>query len=176
MKQLSRAVLANTVMLVLLCTLSLQPVNAADPTENLDPVGSATLKVLFWTIYDSYLYSPDGQYDGIEPNLVLQIDYRRDISRENLINRTREEWQKLGLYDSDSEGWLNTLSGIFPNLEKGDQLLLRVNQSLGSEFYFNERPIGGIDDPTFTEDFLSIWLSEDSSYPKQRDRLVGQRS
>ena len=156
--------------------LLLAAVATADPLRDLDPVGSTTLKVFFWTIYDSTLFSSDGVYRGMEPGLSLLVTYRRRISRTDLIDRTREEWQKLDIYKPGSEQWLNSLAAIWPDVEKGDQLLLQVNNSLGSSFYFNGVPVGDIQDSQFTSAFLAIWLSEQSSYPKQRNQLVGQGS
>ncbi|MCY4266056.1 MAG: hypothetical protein OXE78_14570, partial [Gammaproteobacteria bacterium] len=49
----------------------------ADPFSNLEPVGTATLRVIFWALYDSTLFTPNGNYQGVEPGLTLQIDYRR---------------------------------------------------------------------------------------------------
>ncbi len=159
----------NVFLLSLLFTTTL----AASPTQNLNPVGSATLKVLFWTIYDSYLYTPNGIYDGVEPGLALQINYRRNISRSDLIDRTRGEWQKLDLYQTGCEEWLGALEAMWPNLKRGDELILQVDKDLNSNFFFNGELIGSIEDSRFTESFLAIWLSENSSYPRLRNQLVG---
>jgi len=58
-------------------------------------------------------------------------------------------------------------------MKRGDQIVLRVNAELASEFFFNGELVGSIVDPIFTQRFLSIWLSEKSSYPDLRDQLVG---
>lgn len=161
---------------VLLAGLLLASQAHATPIQNLDPVGSATLKVLFWTIYDSRLYTPDGQFDGIEPGLALELDYRRDIKAEELIQRTREEWRKLGLSHAEQSAWLERLATLWPDIREGDELILEVGDSLNSRFYFNGELIGELADADFTEQFLSIWLSERSSYPKLRNQLVGLRN
>jgi len=158
------------VCLVLLLLAS--KVNAG-PIDDLNPVGSATLKVLFWTIYDSSLFTPSGVYEGITPGLTLQINYRRNISRANLLKRTREEWQKLDLYQPIHEEWLSSLEVMWPNLKRGDELVLQVGENLDSGFYFNGAYIGSVEDRRFTESFLAIWLSENSSYPELRNQLVG---
>jgi len=159
--------------LLLLSLLWAAPLAAAQ-LEDLHPVGDATLRVLFFTIYDSRLYTPDGDYEGVEPDLALQIIYRRDIAAADLIDRTRKEWRNLSLYGEGSEAWLAQLTSLWPDIEQGDSLTLRVDAQLASRFYFNGKHIGTIDDPAFTEDFLAIWLSENSSYPRLRDQLVGE--
>ena len=144
----------------------------ANPVEELEPVGSATLKVLFWSIYSSTLYTDDGIYTGIEPDLALQITYRRRISKIDLLDRTEEEWENTSRNQRSWKGWLTQLDKILPDVERGDVLVLRVSNSLASQFFFNNSLIGTIEDQDFTKDFLALWLSERSSYPKLRNKLV----
>jgi hypothetical protein len=146
---------------------------SANPTQNLDKVGSAKLRVFLWNIYESALYSPSGDFQGIVPGLALEIEYKRNISKKAFINYTREEWQKQSLYKDESERWLADLRQIFPSVRKGDRLVLKVAGSLSSEFYFNDEFIGEINNASFTNEFLAIWLSKQSSYPELRDQLVG---
>ena len=157
----------------LILTLLLAAASSANVTAELNEVGNATLKVMFWTIYDSYLFSKDGVYRGVEPELALRIDYRRNIKKDDLIDRTRKEWRKQGVYVDSSETWLQQLDTFWPDIKRGDQIVLRVNAELASEFFFNGELIGSVVDPMFTQCFLSIWLSEKSSYPHLRNQLVG---
>jgi hypothetical protein len=157
----------------LILTLLLATTSSANVTAELNQVGNATLKVMFWTIYDSYLFSKDGVYRGVEPELALRIDYRRNIKQDDLIDRTRKEWRKQGVYVDSSETWLQQLDTFWPDIKRGDQIVLRVNAELASEFFFNGELIGSVVDPMFTRRFLSIWLSEKSSYPHLRNQLVG---
>lgn len=157
---------------IALCFTAALPVRANVP-DNLTEIGAARLKVFFLTIYDCYLYSEDGIYRGVEPNLTLRIDYRRRIESKDLVGRTRSEWRKQGLYSEAAESWLGELNGMWPDIEKGDQLLLQVTEALASRFFFNGQVVGSISDPVFTEHFLAIWLSDKSSYPAQREQLLG---
>jgi len=148
--------------------------SAATPLAGLEPVGTARLKVMFWTIYDSTLFTKDGIYDGVEADLALRIEYRRKISSNKFIEATREQWQELGIYQEEkSESWITQLGGMFPDVKKGDVLTLYIDQNIFSNFYFNGIFIGTIDEPDFSEDFLSIWLAANSSYPELRAQLVG---
>jgi hypothetical protein len=145
----------------------------ADPIKELDQVGTATLRVLFWTIYNSTLYSIDGEFRGVEPGIALELTYRRRITTTTLIDWTRREWQKQSLSGEQSEEWLEILSTIWSDVKRGDVLVLKVSSDLSSEFYKNDELIGSLTDPLFTSNFLSIFISEKSSYPKLRARLVG---
>lgn len=146
---------------------------SANPIQDLDKVGSAKLRVMLWNIYESALYTPSGNFKGIVPGLALEIEYKRNISKKAFIDYAREEWQKQSLYRNESELWLANLKTIFPSVKKGDRLVLKVADSLTSEFYYNDKFIGAIDSANFTSEFLAIWLSEQSSYPDLRDQLVG---
>ena len=145
----------------------------ADPLAELKKVGEAKLKVLFWDVYNSSLYSQTGEYQAEIFPQALKINYLRDIDAEDLIERTQQEWQKLGIKQEIFTAWIPLLTEIFPNIKKGDTLLLNVNKDQHSEFYFNGKTIGKITDKNFGPSFLRIWLDENSSYPKVRNKLIG---
>ena len=65
------------------------------------------------------------------------------------------------------------LGNIFPDIKKGDTLLLNVSENQQSEFFLNGKAIGKIIDQNFGRNFLRIWLDENCSYPKIRDKLIG---
>ena len=143
------------------------------PTEQLREVGSTRLRVLLWTIYDSTLYSADGEFNRIEQDLALEITYRRSISAAELIERTFDEWRDMELSAANQSMWRSRLEEIWPDVESGDTLTLYVDDKLASRFYFNERFIGTMMDSDFTRQFLAIWLSEETDYPSQRAELIG---
>ena len=59
-------------IMIALCFTAALPARANLP-DSLTEIGAARLKVFFWTIYDCYLYSKDGIYRGLEPNLTLEL-------------------------------------------------------------------------------------------------------
>lgn len=148
--------------------------NAESLTRDLQLVGQARLNYLFWTIYDSRLYTRQGYYQGIEPDLVLEITYQRKVTASQLVESTRKEWQALGVYrQKDSESWLEKLRNNWPDVDKGDVLTLRVGDDLTSHFYFNGQAIGSIREAKFTHHFLAIWLSPDARHSRQQRQLTG---
>jgi len=164
---------ASFILCVALLVPGLKPV-VASPVEDLKPVGSTTLKVMFWTIYDSTLFTPDGRFSGVVPGLALRIDYRRNIARDRLIDTTREQWQELNLYLPElSEQWLAELSLLWPDIARGDSIILRVEADLAASFFYNGELLGRLENAEFTRRFLTIWLGEQSAFPKQRDELIG---
>jgi hypothetical protein len=159
--------------LAVLCTLVFSGVSLANPLENLKKVGEAKLKVLFWDVYNSSLYSETGEYQAEQFPQALKINMLRDIDAEDLIERTQDEWDKLGIKKVIFSQWIPLLINIFPDIKKGDTLLFRVSEKQQSEFFFNGKTIGKITDQTFGKNFLRIWLDKNCSYPSVRNKLIG---
>jgi len=136
-------------------------------------VGQARLEFMIWPIYDSRLYSIDGNYQEGQLPLRLDIQYLRDVDAEDLVKHTQSEWQRQGLSHVGELQWLATLSQLLPSVRKNDILTLTVDEYGSSAFSVNGEPLGRIDDPHFGQHFLAIWLSPDTSRPALRQALLG---
>ena len=145
----------------------------ASPIQSMQKVGEAKLEFLFWDIYNSELYSESGAFNQQEYPLALKIQYLRNIDAKDLVDKTAEEWQKLGYTDAQVAPWLTQISEIWPDIVKGDELLLVVEKDRSSRFYHNQELIGDMLDDDFGPSFLAIWLDENCSFPKLRDKLIG---
>ena len=143
----------------------------ASPVSDFKTVGSTTLNWMFWKIYDISLLTKTGTYqDGTQP-LALEITYARDIEGEQLLSSTLEEWERQDIdWQPD---WSEQLQQIYPDVTEGDQLVLRVDDANNSFFYFNEQPVGAIEDAGFTNAFLAIWLSSNSRFQNMTRELTG---
>lgn len=137
-------------------------------------MGETTFSILFWDLYKSTLFSTSGRYPLTSKSdaLIFQINYLADISREDLIMRTVEQWQHLAMNEKMYQRYLADLETIWPNISKGDSLALLVEDNQ-STFYFNGIRIGVIEDPNFGQLFIDIWLSENTSQPSLRAELLG---
>ena len=87
-------------------TLIFSGVTMANPLDNLKKVGEAKLKVFFWDVYNSSLYNETGEYQEEQFPQALKINYLRDIDAEDLIERTQDEWKKLGIEQVTYEQWV----------------------------------------------------------------------
>lgn len=155
------------------CLLLASLTTYASPVSDLQLIGQAKLRVWFWDVYESALYSPNGVYQAGSYPQALEIKYLRDIAAADLIDATREQWQRLTLWSEQSQQWLDALSDIWPDIRRGDTLVIKVDQQHISHFYHNGDLIGQINETAFADSFLSIWLSEDTEYPKLRAQLIG---
>ena len=136
-------------------------------------VGEARLTFLFWSVYDSRLYSADGQYREGQRPLRLEIQYLLDVDADDLVARTVEEWQHQQLQHPRQEQWAQRLASIWPDIKEGDVLAIELDSEGVSTFYRNGHVLGVLDDPAFGPQFLAIWLSPDTSRPELRVALMG---
>lgn len=145
--------------------------------NNFQSVGQAEFSVLFWDIYQSELFTPSGIYQPItnDDPLLFQINYLRDITQKDLIEKTVEQWQHIGIEKVVYQNYVEQLQLLWPDITAGDQLALLVEPTQ-SHFYFNSQYLGTIDDSQFGQIFLDIWLSEKTSQPDLRQSLIGAQS
>lgn len=139
-------------------------------------LGEAKFSVVFWDVYISRLYSRSGTYFTNKPqDLLFSITYLRDISADDLIDNTQDQWRQLGFSPQQYLAFIPQLEAIWPDVQKGDNLtLFKINNQ--SVFYLNSKKIGSIADSQFQQMFLDIWLSVDTSEPKLRQQLLGVKS
>lgn len=164
---------------MLMAVLSLTPVYAAD-WLNWRKVGDASLTWGPFSIYTSQLRTPDGRYTGLQQDQALIITYQRRIDSEELVDATREQWQALGIVDSEPQStqWLQMLSRIWPNVDVGSQLAFVIHDRQGQFWYrASAQPyfsrLGSVQSIAFSDSFLAIWLSSRSQYPELRQQLLG---
>lgn len=172
--------------LILLLALSWHQTGSAEPNTDASnwtdwkKVGSATLTWGFWTIYDSELRTPNGQYnDKSNAPLALVITYRRNIDAEDLLDATVDQWEHLGYSKQQIADWLPEMTGVWPNVSKGDRLIY-VLQSNAGQFYYQPRLgapslSGTLSTPALAKAFSAIWLSPSTSYPSLRLALIGRK-
>lgn len=166
------------VILALVFTPAMASVQNSFPwQDSLQKVGEARLKVLFWNIYDSSLWTSNGQFIALPYSypLALKITYQRDITRQQLVDATIDQWQYLGIdtSKSDSQQWIAALESMWLDVSRGDNLTYYVDEDQVGYFYSGDRLLGKIDDPAFSAAFLGIWLDPGTSRPNIRRQLIG---
>ena len=137
-------------------------------------VGTSTLKVMLFNVFDSALYTGTGQWDEPDNSFRLTLTYKRNLKARWLVRSTGEEWEHLGITDNRLDSWMSELATMWPDINKGDSITLDVDAQGVSRFFYNQNEIGAITDPDFGPLFAAIWLSPDTSQPKHRARLLGE--
>ena len=65
------------------------------------------------------------------------------------------------------------MARVFPDIKQGDSLIGVAVPGKEARFYSKDKFIASIADAEFTKAFFGIWLSERTSEPRMRERLLG---
>ena len=167
-------ILLVTFLLVLNTQASVSYATVTDKS-GLKLVGEGVMSVLFWDVYLARYYTPSGVYQNSLAPLALEFNYMMDIEAADLIDETINQWRELDLEEHpDEKQWAEQLYSIWPDVADGDQLIFRIDERLHSRFYYNQEWVGTIESKDFSERFAAIWLSEKTTAPKVRKKLLGQ--
>ncbi|MDX1391918.1 MAG: chalcone isomerase family protein [Rheinheimera sp.] len=157
-------------LLVLSCNVAAMP--------ELTTVGQGTYRYLFWQIYDARLATADGTFSNYQQStpLLLELTYKRDISVQQFVDSTVDEWQKLGHISAEQQAsWARLLLNIWQDVKQGDTLAALLQPSGSVLFYHNGKEGGAIDDQRFGPAFFDIWLHPNTSAPDLRRKLIAAR-
>lgn len=160
--------------LILLFLIPLQSHSRSLPGD-WKTVGAAELSVLWIDVYQAELLTPEGKFENVGSPAILKITYRRDISQRDLIDETRKQIKPF-VDPKKAEFWLKQLQQFWPDITEGDQLSFWIDEEGKGRFYFNQKLIGSITEEDFSMAFISIWLSDKSSYPRLARKLRGELS
>lgn len=171
----------RSALIVLLLMVIITPVTHAADWLSWRKVGDATLTWGPFSFYTSQLRTPDGNYTGTGQNQALIITYKRDISRDDLVDATRDQWQALGILkrEPQSESWLRMLHSLWPDVVPGTQLVFVFDDKQGQFWYRASAtqktftPLGPRQSEAFSTHFLAIWLDPNTQYPALRQQLIG---
>lgn len=170
------------IVLWLVLLLSILNVNANEsvPSYVSDAVpesivlGEGRLKVLFWDVYDATLYTPAKGYSSEAPfalSLTYLMDFAgKDIAKRSIDEMKDQDWQD----DAQLAQWETQMLATFPDVKENDTLIGIQNEEGSAIFYYNDTFVAQIDDPEFSRAFFGIWLSNKTSEPKLRRKLLGE--
>jgi hypothetical protein len=142
----------------------------------LEKVGEARLKFLLWSVYDSRLFTPSGDYREGDRPLKLEVTYLLDVKADALIDRTLTEWEAMGRSHPRQSEWAAKLASIWVDIRANDTLSLELDEANRATFRRNGELLGQIDDPEFGQEFVDIWLSPDCTRPELRMALLGRKT
>ncbi|UTA47016.1 chalcone isomerase family protein [Simiduia sp. 21SJ11W-1] len=167
-------------LVMLICALPSvaceRPVEAP-ATEQLQKIGAAELRYWGIKIYRAHTFGCEGRaivdHKALPKPFALVIHYHRDIDRQDLIETTRDEWQRLGLVGEHTQAWLAELRAIWQSVEAGDELTLWVDTDDRAKFYMNGQLLGAVEHAQFASTFAAIWLHPNARNTSVRNQLAG---
>ena len=159
--------------IIILCVM-FTSMTLASPLQGLSSTGQAKLTWYFISVYRAELYTQTGQFSYEQYPQALEIEYLQNISTQDLIDATREQWDEQQMLHPQRREWLQQLGTIFPDVTKHDKLTFVVDKQGNNQFYYNQQLVGGIANKAFSQAFLDIWVSVKTTYPRLRNKLIGE--
>ena len=157
--------------------LSPLPAEVTRQWDELALIGETSLKRFGFHIYDASFWMASNRDDESFSTTLsaLSITYAKNIRAEKLLSSTKKEWKKLGIANNHpTDAWLSELKQIWPDVKKGDQLIIVFEPGGDSTFFSKHKKLGTIGDTKFGPAFLAIWLDKNASFIKNRNELLGK--
>jgi hypothetical protein len=153
-------------------------VNEVAGAEALTVRGTAVMRFVGLKVYDIALWTPSQPLRD-DQLFALQLVYDLGLKGAEIAKRSVVEMRKVGYTDEAKlTRWGETMTRIFPDVKKGEVLVgVYVPTPSGAEarFYSSTRLLDTVKDAEFAKAFFDIWLSEKTSEPKLRTRLLGNK-
>ena len=164
-------------VLLLVCALTASahtlPEAIARDVMGLSVRGEAVLRVIGLKVYDVRLWTQMKPFTHAEP-FAVELVYDMAFRGKDIAERSVKEIRAQGIDDETKlRRWGDEMTKIFPDIKQGDALIGVSVPGKEARFYNREKLIATVPDPEFAKAFFDIWLSEKSSEPKLRLKLLG---
>ena len=137
--------------------------------------GEGDLKFFGFKVYDARLWTQVKPHSPSEV-FALELIYDMSFKGREIAERSVAEMRKVGYKDEQKlKRWGEEMMRIFPDVKKGDALIGVSIPNKGAKFYSRDKLIATAEDAEFAKAFFDIWLSEKTSEPKLREKLLGQQ-
>jgi hypothetical protein len=138
-------------------------------------IGQGTLKVLFFEVYNVRLLA-DSKAFSWKNKFQLEFEYKREVKKESVIESSIKEMRRQSnILDKDINQWQEYLEISIKPVQEGSQATVSWNPNGQITFHYQSSEPTTIEDENFARAFLNIWLGEETSQPKLRSQLLGQR-
>ena len=141
--------------------------------EDPSVVGSATLSFLGFTIYRGRLFTENGRDFTPGDPVALEIVYNRNFTAEQMRDTTRDELARVEPGRDGQDVILERLAECFRDVSRGDQFLAASEGPDRLRLWLNGTLTCDVQGDGIGERFLSIWLSDNSRFPRLSRQLRG---
>ena len=137
--------------------------------------GSAVMRFFGLKVYDVRLWTQMKPFTYADP-FVVELVYDISLKGKDIADRSVKEMRAQGIGDEMKlKRWGEEMARIFPDIKQGDTLIGVSLPGKEARFYNRDKLIATVPDPEFAKAFFDIWLSEKTSEPKLRVKLLGQQ-
>ena len=135
--------------------------------------GEAVMRFFGLKVYDVRLWTPMKPFTHSEP-FAVELVYDMALKGKDIAERSVKEMRAQGCSDEAKlRRWGDEMTRIFPDIQQGDTLIGVSIPGKEARFYNREKLIASVPDSEFAKAFFDIWVSEKSSEPKLRQKLLG---
>ena len=134
--------------------------------------GSGEMRWFGFSLYRATLWVAGESPQSPSSTTALQLDYRRDIPRERLVQTSLDEMRRLGADEAQLKSWEADLRRVFPDVREGETIVGVHYPGRGAKFFHQGQATGEIIDAEFARRFFAIWLDPDSRSPSLRAALL----
>lgn len=160
---------ALTALLLLAC-LPVQASTMAAALEGTSQRGAATFSYFGLAIYEARLFTRGGAPFDWNSEFGLELQYKRDLSRENLVEGTLREFRRTG----GDLPLQRELSTCFRDVSTGDRFLGMTEGSDRISFWLNGQQTCTLSHPQIKYRFMAIFLGDNTRSASFTRRLRGQ--
>jgi Chalcone isomerase-like len=151
------------------------PAIVATEAPGLSMRGEGVMRFFGLKVYDVRLWTPMKPFTHDEP-FALELVYDMSLNGRDIAERSVKEMRDQGhADDAKLKRWGEAMAKVFPDIKKGDTLIGVSIPGKEARFYNRDKFIAAIADAEFAKAFFDIWLSEKTSAPQVRAKLLGGR-
>ena len=138
--------------------------------------GEGVLSFFGLKIYRAALFSKGSSGKIFDSKFALQIKYLRNLSGEDIAKRSLREMKSLNIIPKGRENeWDKWMRKHFPDIKSGDILTGVYIPGQKINLFHNGVLVASKEDRYFSKSFFLIWLDEETSEPKLREKLIQLR-
>ncbi|MFC4863096.1 chalcone isomerase family protein [Pseudomonas sp. JS3066] len=138
-------------------------------------VGTGQFKWFGFSIYEARLWSPSAR-PTLDNSFALELTYRREIKRGDLVEVSLEEMRRLGdgrFHEDRLAHWAREMHEAFVDVAPGQSITGLYLPGRGCRFYVDGQLRREVADPDFARAFFAIWLDPRTRNPELRRQLLG---
>ncbi|MDZ3993855.1 chalcone isomerase family protein [Pseudomonas sp. Teo4] len=126
-------------------------------------------------VYQARMWSPAVQVSWEQP-FALELIYRRELSRDTLVQASLDEMRRLGGPSVDEArlaAWESEMRKAFVDVQPGQRITGLYLPGKGGRFYVDGALRHTVADTAFARAFFAIWLDARTRHPQLRRELLG---
>lgn len=146
---------------------------AAQSAAPLKLLGEARYRKLGFSVYQVSLWTAGPTHDATKP-FALQLLYRRDLSRDTLIDGVMDGIREQKTADTATYArWTKLMSDALPDVVEGDTIIGLSRPGQNALLFHNGKLIMTIEDQKLADAFFNVWLGATAD-EDMRAKLLAQ--